>query len=307
MIYPPPSAHSYFARHELNARSKYQEVDIYALDAPQLLQLWISIKEADGLSKDQIVHKLNELGLELTTTTLALARDYLSEARGGLVLAALAKDLSRSGNIFSQYYIAQRNGKEYVVFKGNQRLRQIITGTRYLASNTKLMKLGIGGKALQATAKSGVVISLFFSSILHSVRWIFEDDYRWTHWITHLSVDATKIAIAGVSGYLASIATAGAFLALTSTAPVILPIAAGLFVCLAVGAALAMKDDETVTKQIIKTLETVEHELRNIDRTLKDGVFYVIDSSKKYVVHETRRVFMSKLRTLLQKLGPACF
>src|SRR5690625_7115411 len=70
-------------------------------------------------------------------------------------MATMGTNLALSGNEQNYYYVTQHNGKQSIVFKGNQRLRKIITGTRYLANNSRIMKLGIGGDAMKATLKSG--------------------------------------------------------------------------------------------------------------------------------------------------------
>lgn len=119
MIYPPPSAHTVHAKQKLKARSDYQNVDIYTLDAPGFLELWVATQRSMGKSDEQVADQLREFGLEVTKSTLATARDNLSSTKSGVLLAALAKDLSRSGNILSHYYITSQGGKNYIVFKGN--------------------------------------------------------------------------------------------------------------------------------------------------------------------------------------------
>lgn len=304
MIYPPQSAHAIHSRQQLNARSKYQNVDIYTLDAPGFLELWISVQRSQGKSNEQIAEKLKEFGLEVTKTTLASARDYANDAKNSVLLVALAKDLSKTGNMLSHYYITTQGGKSYIVFKGNQKLRTIITGTRYLAANTKMMTFGIGGKALKAGAKSGFVISALFSTSLHSIRWLFEEDYRWSHWISNLSADIAKIAIASIAGYLTAKGMAGVFFLTASTAPAVLPIAAGLIVCVGVSALLRRYNFQEEIDKVVVVLEQYEHKVRNIDETLQNGVYYVIDETGKAIKHSIKRFFLNKLNTLKQGLHP---
>lgn len=305
MIYPPQSAHTVHARQQLNARSKYQNVDIYTLDAPGFLELWISIQRSQGETNEQIADKLKGFGLDVTKSTLALARDHVTNAKSSLLLTALAKDLSKSGNIFSHYYITTQGGKNYIVFKSNQRLRTLITGTRYLATNTKMMTFGIGGKALKAGAKSGFVISALFSTSLHSIKWLFEEDYRWSNWIANLSVDLAKIATATIAGYLAAQATAGAYLLMVGTAPVLIPIGAGLFVCMLTAQYLSEISFKEEVNKIVDTLEYYEQKIINIDETIQDGVYYLIDETGKAVRHSICRFFLNKLNSMKNGLSPS--
>src|SRR5690625_5535028 len=97
------------------------------------------------------------------------------------------------------------------------------------------MKLGIGGDAMKATLKSGVMVSVIFSTSLNSIKWLFEEDYRWLDWLGHLSVDVTKIIVASVAGCLAATASSGAIIATASSAPVIIQINVCLFICVFFG------------------------------------------------------------------------
>src|SRR5690625_7262492 len=99
---------------------------------------------------------------------MSVAKDHLNNIKSILILTILAKDLAKSGNIQSSYYTTTRAGKQYIVFKGNHRLRTVLKGTRYLATNTTIMKFGIGGQALKTVAKTSFVISSIFKDTLHS-------------------------------------------------------------------------------------------------------------------------------------------
>lgn len=304
MIYPPPSAHAVHQKQQLNARTRYQEVDIYTLDAPAFLELWITIERSRGTTESDIISKLKDFGIDLAGSTLAAARDHLSNTKNALLITALANDLSRSGNILSQYYTTTRAGKQYIVFKGNHRLRTVLKGTRYLATNTTVMKFGIGGQALKAGAKSGFVISAIFSISLHSIHWLFEESYRWSNWLANVSVDVTKLALAGISGYLAAKGAVGTAVAITGAAPVLLPITAGLIVCVGVALALDAYGFEEEIEEVIRVLEHYEREIRNFDQTAADGIYYIIEETGKSIRHSVKRFFFHKVRQLKQGINP---
>lgn len=304
MIYPPPSAQAAYHRQKLNTRSRYEEVDIYTLDAPAFLELWIAIERSRGMSENDTTAKLKELGIDLAELSLAGARDHLSNIKSSLILTILAKDLAKSGNIQSSYYTTTRAGKQYIVFKGNHRLRTVLKGTRYLATNTTIMKFGIGGQALKSVAKSGFVISAIFSVSLHSIHWLFEENYRWSHWFTNLSVDVIKLALASISGYLAAKGSIAIAIAFTGTVPVLLPITAGLIVCVGVALVLDAYSFEKEIEELISLLEHYEKQIKNFDQTIADGVYFIIKKTGEAIRQSAKRVFFEKVRMLKRGLNP---
>src|SRR5690625_4036376 len=235
MIYPPPNTQAFHQRRNYGKQSSsFKEIDLYTLDARDMFHLWVAVQRTEGASDQAVEKRLNELtGLDISLAALEFARDYGANLKDAAILAALGADLARSGNVLSHYYVTQHNGKHYIVFKGNQRLRKIITGTRYLANNSRIMKLGIGGDAMKATLKSGVMVSVIFSTSLNSIKWLFEEDYRWTDWLGHLSVDVTKIIVASVAGHFAGGALPGAIIATASTGSARGRIRVGPFACVA--------------------------------------------------------------------------
>lgn len=164
------------------------------------------------------------------------------------------------------------------------------------------MKFGIGGEALKASAKSGFIISAIFSASLNSIKWLFEEDYRWSDWISNLSVDITKIAAASIAGYLTSKAVAGGLLMTLGAAPAVLPIGAGLLVCIVVGMTLSRHDFKDQIDEMTALLEHYETKIRNFDETLLDGVYYIADETGKAIRHSIKRLFLSKLKSFRQSL-----
>ncbi|WP_111643181.1 hypothetical protein [Marinimicrobium alkaliphilum] len=303
MIYPPPPAHTSYRDRKLRPRTDYKEVDIYTLSADELLEVWIALQRSTGRSERNVAEDLRDLGVELSELSLGAARDHAVNAKGAAVLTILARDLVRSGNIMSEYYITSRAGKQYIIFKGNHKLRAVLKGTRYLATNTKIMKFGIGGQALKRGAKSGFVISMIFSVSLHTIHWVFEESYRWSNWVVNVSIDATKIALASIAGYLAAKGAAATALAVFGASPVILPIAAGLVVCVGVAWMLNRSGFDEEVERIVSFIEHYENSVRNLDETIADGIYYVIEETGRAVRKSVKRFIFSKVRTLRQGLN----
>ncbi len=139
-----------------------QSTDIYVLNSHEMIELWKAEQRSKGRAPSQIETDFKMLtGAELV---LQAGSNYGSAAMDIKVLTALALDMRRSGSILGQYYTTTRDGRNYLVFKGNQRLRKVVTGTRYLATNTKMIQMCVGGKALQASARGGFLVSVLFST-----------------------------------------------------------------------------------------------------------------------------------------------
>ena len=145
-----PQPHPYTARTDLEAAFKENQHDIYVLNSQEMVQLWIAEQKSKGRSPQQI----SEIFEQITETSLAKQLELYGREFGGTALAAgsevrvltaLAMDMKRSGSIFGRYYVQISGGKQYIVFKGRAGLRQVLTGTRYLANNTKVMSMGVGG------------------------------------------------------------------------------------------------------------------------------------------------------------------
>lgn len=136
---------SRLASHQIALESKLAEkwndnqADVYVLERDDLVAVWIQEQKTQGRTDSQIKTKFEELVGE---TSLTLAEDsfQLADDHGATavtatidakVLASLGRDMQRSGNVLGQYKIRPHNGKKYIAFKGNHRLRSVIKGTRY--------------------------------------------------------------------------------------------------------------------------------------------------------------------------------
>lgn len=201
----------------------------------------------------QIKEKLSGLtGLSVTDSILSFTANYGSAIKVSSYLIPLINDFKRSGNILGRYDIIIRNGREYVAFKGNPRLRNIIRRSRYLLNHTKMIEIGIGKEGVKSGAIGGFYIAVFFSITLDTINWIFKDNYRWTNWLGTVSTDIVKAVI----GYAAFILF-GALMSLFSLA--IVGFIGGIGVGIFVGNELNKFDEnQHITESIIKFLNYVD-------------------------------------------------
>lgn len=282
-------------RAELDAAFKQNQHDIYVLNAHEMAQLWAAEQKSKGRSPQQIEASF----LQLTAIPLATMLDQYGREFGGSaiaagadtkMLAALAMDMKRSGSIFGRYYVQTQGGKQYLVFKGRAGLRQVLTGTRYLANNTKVMSLGVGGQALKESAKGGLLISVVFSLSINSLTWLFKDEFRWTDWLATVSTDILKAVIASAAGYAAAV-TAAAF-----TSIAVIPLAMGLVVAIGIAWFLYQVDQHYgITSALIEKLENTEERIK---QDISAGFYYVVSAAG----HAVRRQLALSVRSYLNSL-----
>ncbi len=273
------------------------KADIYVLNARELTEFWITVQRHEGKSQPQIEAMFKELtGLDLAQQLLANGRDYGAAGKDAATVAVLGADLKRGSRFFETYRTVTQNGRNYIIFKGNHRARLIIKGTRYLATNTVMLKMAIGKEGLKRSAKSGFLVSVIFSTTLHSIQWLFEDEYRWTNWLAGISTDLVKIAIASTAGYLASIGTAAIMTAVTGATIAVVPLAVGIAVCIGMGFILNVIDNHfQITQSLIRHLEQKEHEVK---RAASEGIYYIIRSATESVKRQLVRSALRKLNDL---------
>ncbi|SEB03443.1 hypothetical protein [Alkalimonas amylolytica] len=292
-------ANSRLRQQQLQQQFTENQTDIYVLNAREITDFWLTVQRQEGKSQVQSAALFEELtGVALATAITQFGRDYGAAGNDARVLAVLATDLQRGGRFFSTYETVTRNGRQYIIFKGNHRARQVIKGTRYLASNTSLIKMAVGKEGLKQSAKSGFLVSVIFSLSLHSIQWLFEDEYRWTNWLAGISTDLVKIAIAGAAGYFAALGAASLSIALVGGTIAVVPLAAGVIAAIIVGVALNYADEHfQVTQRLIQYLEEKEEEAK---RKLFDGFYYAIQSGVKSVKTQLTQAATRKINDLLR-------
>ncbi|WP_372624848.1 hypothetical protein [Arsukibacterium sp.] len=159
-----------------------------------------------------------------------------------------------------------------------------------------MIKMAVGTEGLKSSAKSGFLVSVIFSVSLHSIQWLFEDEYRWTHWLGGISTDLVKIAIASTAGYLAA---AGAALFMGSAVVAVVPIIIGVAVSLLVGYTLNVIDKKfEITKSLIQWFEYQEKSL--LDK-VNAGIVYITSSTVRYVKRSLYKSATDKINQLIRR------
>ena len=260
-------AHLERLRSQLESSLKHDpeqnNVDVFVLSKEEVVELWYAKERSRGQSEEEISARHNEL---LSNETISMAKaqstTIVDATRDSKNIAVLMRDFQRSGNVLGKYS-KSADGK-YIIFKGNHKLREIIKGTRYLANNPLLMKLGIGAGASTSLIKGSMVVSLIVSPLVHTYSWIFNPKFGWKDFLKNVSADLVITFLSAVAGALAF----GVVTLVTSTAAISLGV--GIVVSVAVGAALA---------------------IANLDHTLTDAVIDSTVSAYEYVSSEAGTIY----------------
>jgi hypothetical protein len=209
--------------------------------------------------------------LETTAENLArFAYDKRTDWPGALIeLRSVAKALREFGG--ATFYVMKgkgkgKEGKRYLVFKGNPRnpgkivgLRNMIKGNGpYSFKNPAVMEIGFGTKtALKAGARA-FVVSFVVVAVIDVVAELMKDEFSLRRLGVQIGVDVANLIISGLAGLAASAAVAAGVV----TAPVWLVAAAGLVVGLAVSYALDRLDQHFgITEKLQQKAEELQNQV----------------------------------------------
>ena len=168
---------------------------------------------------------------------------------------------------FGKYYI---KGK-YIIFKGNQRLRQWVKGTRYLRANTKIVKLGIG----RAGAARSLKVSALASFVLVCAEEFWGLYQKGVYTLEEFGALGVRLGTAGTKTVIAALMgkLAVGYIAAAGTAAVAAPLIVAAGVAFAVYVALDFVDDYfNITprlEQLIRLeMRKVQEAVHKVERTI---------------------------------------
>ena len=123
----------------------------------------IDIRRMNSERKELHILSLEQFSEFATTLSNNTNMDNAKFAAGiGLQLADIrvANQLIDELGLTGKAVIKEIQGKRYVILKGYPGLREKLTGTRYLASNPKVVDLAIGTKRVSGAMISGARLSI---------------------------------------------------------------------------------------------------------------------------------------------------
>ena len=168
--------------------------------------------------------------------------------------------------------IKEIQGKNYVILKGYPGLREKLTGTRYLASNPKVVDLAIGTKRVSGTMISGARLSIFVAVPMTVLQFLISEQSTLLRLVGTIASDLVKIGLSTIIASAAGMA-AGA-ITTVAAGPIVAAIAFG-----------------------IATAVTLEY----LDRTfgVTDALINAMEKAKQRTVGELARQIVTFERNLI--------
>lgn len=180
------------------------------------------------------------------------------------------KIISELGIRTNKAIIKSYAGKQYVIFKGYPGTRKVLTGSRYLTSNPKVVRMAIGPKGIVKSAKGGFILSIVLSVGIEVFDYFIRDSSTLSGMLGRISTDVIKIGLSAIAGAVAGMVIgASAILGSVAAAPLIAAIGVGMLT----GMLLNKIDDKYgATKALIKAYEKLGINLNAIANEYRQGI-----------------------------------
>lgn len=148
-------------------------------------------------------------------TALSNVAGYGSTAIDSVALKKLVWDLGGFPQGFKiKAYEQIVKGERYIIIKGFAGLRKILTGTRYLANNPKVVSMGLGELGANASIKSGGVFTVIALAAFRILDYFLTDKQTLSHLIGSLATDVVKVGITMAASWAGAVVMASVGLAI---------------------------------------------------------------------------------------------
>lgn len=235
----------------------------------------IDINKMNSERKELHILSLEQFSEFATTLSNHTNMDNAKFAAGiSLQLADIrvANQLIDELGLTGKAVIKEIQGKNYVILKGYPGLREKLTGTRYLASNPKVVDLAIGTKRVSGTMISGARLSIFVAVPMTVLQFLISEQSTLLRLVGTIASDLVKIGLSTIIASAAGMA-AGA-ITTVAAGPIVAAIAFG-----------------------IATAVTLEY----LDRTfgVTDALINAMEKAKQRTVGELARQIVTFERNLI--------
>ncbi|GKT19835.1 hypothetical protein AVHY2522_23940 [Acidovorax sp. SUPP2522] len=186
-------------------------------------------------------------------------------AQGVNDVLAIGKTLNAIGMAGISTYIKTTATGTYIIIKGYSAQRSsALQGTRYLATNPKMLQLGLGIKSLQGIAKGGFILGVVVSTGLEVMDFMFNDEKTMYDLVGGIGVEAVKGGLGALVAY-----GAAAFVGTSMTAVAVVPLGFMAVVALATGIGLNVLDRRySIEDKVITALKMLPEETAQ-------GMYYI--------------------------------
>lgn len=163
--------------------------------------LWVF--DADELLED-LVKRNERMKNSINAEVIGLSL-FLKSARQSVQQVKLLGVMGRA------YHKVGRNGKKYIIFKGNGRARPDLRGTRYLASNPKVACFVVGGREIVKDAAKATKLAVVLLVAYDIIREFQEDRFSLASLGVRIFSDVLQAAGSAAIGAAAGVVAATLF------------------------------------------------------------------------------------------------
>lgn len=260
---------------------------LVVMDPRELLDFFIHVKRQGGSSDVRIAEHLQEISRQYSNTRHAIKEEwskskptfknigaYIPVFSDAKAFAALAREMHRGGHILSTYRVKSFKGKNYIVIKGYAGLRKQLNGTRYLASNPRIVSMAIGKLGIESTIKTGFIVSVVFSLSFHCMDQLLSDTATWHDFVGGVSVDVAAASIGSWAAW-AIVSTIVGGTAMLAVGPIMAVVVVGAALTYGLGEAESkMKLGKKFAKWLYEAEARARDHVDAVKREYKQGLTF---------------------------------
>ena len=271
----------------------------------------LSLEEMDVLVNKYVkTPSIKKLWQQLRSSAEIGANNF-SSGKDTFLLAKVVGDMG--GMIYTKAYIKYYKTKPYIIFKGNPRLRTLITGTRYGLNSLKVVRLGLGKYGAQNAIKSGGWLTIYLLAGYRILDYVLRDGATLNELIGSLATDVVKVGLSTGAAIAFAAGTAALSEAMAATFIVAIgPLAVGIIIGTLASGTLTWVDNKfKITDKIIAALDEISDkgikgiiEEKRQAMVKKSGQLAgaAVDSVIDYAVEKAERIVVEAFRNLFSNI-----
>ncbi len=178
---------------------------------------------------------------------------YVAPAKDSLTAYRLCRELGIHGRVA---VTTAADGRSYVLVKGYPGTRSILTGTRYLPTHPKIVKLAIGRVGLAATVAEGAMLTIVLYVGIDVLDFILDEHVTLAMLSGKMATDLMKVGISSVAAAATGLIATGSMT--IAAGPLVIAIFVGTITSFALD---AFDDQYGVTGKLAAAIDEYAQEL----------------------------------------------
>lgn len=161
---------------------------------------------------------------------IALGKEVLNDGKGLHKWGKFAKKMDHLARVAKEFGLSHFKIRgPYIIFKGNPKYRKVLRSTRYLQSNAKILKMGIGRMGAAKRLMTGSWVTLVLFGAEGFLDYMAKGQVGIAEFTGKLTIALGKTGTSRLLGYVAAqLAIPAIAAAYSVTIPVVLPVAGGI-------------------------------------------------------------------------------